>query len=248
MKTTLRLFLATAVCTLSLMTVAAQTQSIPAALTPNPRADDWWQKRHAEKCEIMKAGDIDLLMIGDSITHGWENQKQVWEKFYGGKKILNLGFSGDQTQHVLWRLQNSPLDAVKPKAAVIMIGTNNIGNDAQDPKDVALGIRAIVHLLQEKYPDIKIFVLYVFPRDNQPDGKLRVKTVKINSYLPGFLGDVKNVTLIDINNKFLDVNGVLEPYIMPDFLHPNTYGYVLWGKAVEPFLKPILETPTPAAE
>lgn len=241
MKLTVRLFLLIWIC--SMTTFLALAQNISTALDPKPRPDEWWTKRHAEKCELMKQGNVDLLMIGDSITHGWENKgvTQVWDKFYTGRKILNLGFSGDRTEHVLWRLQNSPLDAISPKAATIMIGTNNMGAKTSTPEEAAEGIRAIVDLLQNQYPDIKVFVLYVFPRDNQPDGALRLQTEKINACLPGLLGNYKNVTLIDINHKFLDVNGVLEPCIMPDFLHPNTYGYVLWGEAVEPFLKPIFD-------
>jgi len=240
MKMTASLFVTMIVCAVMLLPAIAQEKK-SVALTPQPVDVEWWTKRHAEKCELMKQGNIDLIMIGDSITHGWENHKEVWNKYYAGRKILNLGFSGDRTEHVLWRLQNSPLDAISPKAATIMIGTNNIGHGSSTPKDAADGIRAIVDLLQEKYPDIRIFVLYVFPRDNKSNGNHRVKVDEINSRLPGLLGDLKNVTLIDITAKFLDKDGELPAYIMPDFLHPNTYGYLLWGEAVEPFLKPIFD-------
>ena len=189
----------------------------------------------------MKKGNVDQLMIGDSITHGWEGQEEVWNKFYTGRSILNYGFSGDRTEHVLWRLQNSPLDAVRPKAITIMIGTNNVGSGSSSSKDAADGILAIVDLLQKQYPDAKIFVLYVFPRDEKPDGDLRRKINEINSYLPALLGNLNNVTLVDIGFLFLDDDGVLPKAIMPDFLHPNKEGYIIWGNAVEPFLKPFFE-------
>ena len=223
------------------MTLAAIAQEQSVALTPVPRNDDWWQKRHAEKVELMKQGDMDLLMIGDSITHGWEGQKEVWDKFYADRKILNYGFSGDRTEHVLWRLQNSPLDAISPKAITIMIGTNNIGHGSSNPSETAAGIRAIVDLLQKQYPDAKIFVLYVFPRDEKPDGTLRQKVNEINRYLPALLGKLNNVTLLDIGDLFLNDDGVLPKDIMPDFLHPNKDGYMIWGKTLEPILKPIFE-------
>ena len=38
---------------------------------------------------------------------------------------MNLGIGGDRTQHVLWRLDNGNIDGIKPKLAVLMIGTNN---------------------------------------------------------------------------------------------------------------------------
>ncbi|MCL2120184.1 MAG: GDSL-type esterase/lipase family protein [Planctomycetaceae bacterium] len=136
-------------------------------------------------------------------------------------------------------MQHSPLDAINPKAVTIMIGTNNIGHGSSTPQDTADGIRAIVDLLQEQYPDAKIFVLYVFPRDEQPDGELRQKVVEINSRLPELVGKLKNVTLIDFGHLFLNDDGVLPKDIMPDFLHPNKEGYLIWAKAVEPILKPI---------
>ena len=223
------------------MTLAVAAQGKSVALTPVPRNDDWWQKRHAEKVELMKKGNIDLLMIGDSITHGWEGQKEVWEKFYTGRNVLNYGFGGDRTEHVLWRLQNSPLDVISPKAITIMIGTNNIGNVSSSPKDTADGIRAIVDLLQKQYPNAKIFVLYVFPRDEKPDGDLRQKVNEINGCLPALLGKLNNVTLVDIGFLFLNDDGVLPKDIMPDFLHPNKEGYMIWANAVEPILKPFFE-------
>jgi len=229
----------TAVCFALTLAAAAQEKSV--ALTPVPRNDDWWQKRHTEKVELMKQGNIDLLMIGDSITHGWENQNEVWEKLYAGRNILNYGFSGDRTEHVLWRLQNSPLDAISPKAITMMIGTNNIGHGSSTPKDTADGICAIVDLLKKQYPDAKIFVLYVFPRDETPDGDLRQKVNEINGYLPALLGKLNNVTLVDIGDLFLSDDGVLPKAIMPDFLHPNKEGYLIWGNAVEPILKPLFE-------
>jgi len=71
-------------------------------------------------------GPCDIAFIGDSITQGWEgNGKKVWEKYYAQRKCLNFGVGGDRTEHVLWRFENGQLDGIKPKAAVLMIGTNN---------------------------------------------------------------------------------------------------------------------------
>ncbi|MDR0870959.1 MAG: GDSL-type esterase/lipase family protein [Planctomycetaceae bacterium] len=212
------------------------------ALTPVPRPDDWWTKRQAANAEQVDKGNIDLLMIGDSITHGWDGRgKKVWDSFYGHRKAINMGFSGDRTEHVLWRLDNLPLDKISPKAAVLMIGTNNIGHGSSTPKETADGIKAIVDKLQKQYPAMKIIVLNVFSRGNKPDDGMRKKVDEINSYLPKLLKGKENLTLLDINPVFLDKDNVLSKDIMPDFLHPNEYGYELWAKAVEPVLTKILE-------
>lgn len=97
-----------------------------AAVTPVPRAKpDWWMPRHQAVLDRVSQGNVDLLMIGDSITHGWENSgKAVWDQYYAPRNAANLGFGGDRTEHVLWRLQNGEVDNIDPKLAVLMIGTN----------------------------------------------------------------------------------------------------------------------------
>lgn len=217
------------------------------ALKPDDRKDQWWVDRHAANVQRMEQGDIDLLMIGDSITHGWEGQgKIVWNSYYEHRKPINLGFSGDRTEHVLWRLEHLPLDKISPKAAVIMIGTNNVGHNSSSPKDAADGIKAIVEKLEKQYPAMKILVLNVFPRDEKPDGKYRKAVDEINSYLPELLKGKENVTLLDINANYLDADKILPKAIMGDFLHPGTEGYELWAKAMEPLLTKMLGEENPA--
>ena len=224
---------------------ALYAQSV--ALTPTEKKDEWWVKRHAANVEQMEKGNIDLLMIGDSITHGWEGKgKKVWDSYYGHRKAINLGFSADRTEHVLWRLDHLPLDKINPKAAVIMIGTNNVGHKSSSPKEAAEGIKTIVEKLEKQYPSMKILVLNVFPRDEKPDGGMRKAVDEINSHLPELLKDKANVTLLNINPVFLDADKNLPKDIMPDVLHPNTYGYELWAKAMEPTLTKLLGEKNPA--
>ena len=75
-------------------------------------------------------GDYDIEFIGDSITQGWEGAgKNVWQELYGQRKVINMGVSGDRTEHVLWRFEQGQLDGIKAKVAVVMIGTNNSNNN-----------------------------------------------------------------------------------------------------------------------
>jgi beta-glucosidase len=209
------------------------------AIVPAERLKDkWWKDRHEASVALVEKGNVDVLMIGDSITHGWEGSgKDVWDKYYGSRKAINLGFSGDQTQHVLWRLDRLPLDKISPRVAVIMIGTNN---NRMEPKDTAEGIKAIVEKLQTQYPKMQVLVLYVFARGPNLTDKYRKKVDAVNSYLPGLLKDKRNVTLLDINNVVIDKEGNLPKEVMPDFLHPNAEGYQLWADAMEPTLKKLL--------
>ena len=224
----------------SLLALSAQAQN--KALDPVDRKDDWWVKRHAANVEKMNQGDIDLLLVGDSITHGWDNRKELNEQFFGSYKAINLGFSGDQTAHVLWRLNHLPLEKISPKVAMIMIGTNNIGHrEGTTPLEAADGIVAIVKKLQKQYPKMQIIVLKVFPRDEKPDGEYRKKVNEINAALPSLLQGMQNVSLVDINAGFLDKDGTLPKSIMGDFLHPGDEGYKYWGNTVEPVIKEKLQ-------
>jgi len=216
------------------------------AVTPANKNDDWWVERHTANVAQMNRENIELMMIGDSITHGWD--KNYWEMYYAKRKPINLGFSGDRTEHVLWRLDHLPLDKISPKAAMLMVGTNNVGHQSSPPKETSEGIQAIVHRLQKAFPEMQILVLHVFPRDNKPDGEMRKKVDEINSFLPVLLKGEKNVTLLDINQKFLEADGTLAPEMMPDFLHPKATGYGIWAQAVEPILAKLLEEKNPAIE
>ena len=103
-----------------------------ASITPEPQSKDpnsWWQKRFAEKQELVKKGGSEVVFIGDSITHGLEGS-EVWKTklAVAPYNALNLGFSGDRTEHVLWRLDHGELDGYKAKVIVLLIGTNNTGH------------------------------------------------------------------------------------------------------------------------
>jgi lysophospholipase L1-like esterase len=209
-----------------------------ASTKPVPRNDGGWQARHKSMDERVKKGNVDLLMIGDSITHGWEGSgKVVWKKYYEKRNAVNLGIGGDQTQHVLWRLDHGNIDGIHPKLAVLMIGTNNVG--CGDPAEIAAGVKAIVEKLRTKLPETKVLVLAIFPRG--PDVKDRGRKVnsKANEIIAK-LADDKDVFYMDIGPKFLDANGNLPKDIMPDRLHPNAKGYEIWAEAIEPTVKKLM--------
>jgi lysophospholipase L1-like esterase len=120
-------------------------------------------------------GAGDVIFLGDSITHGWEGQK-AWQEHFGTFNPVNLGIGGDQTGHVLWRITDGhEIDTLKPKAAVIMIGTNNTGGHSAE--QIAGGIKAIVEELKKQKPGIKILVLGVFPRGSSGDAERSLEQI-----------------------------------------------------------------------
>lgn len=210
-----------------------------ATTTPVPRPDQFWQSRQQKINDRAKQGDVELLFIGDSITQGWEGPpgKDVWQKFYGTRKAMNAGISGDRTQHVLWRLENGNIDGIKPKLAVVMIGTNNSGTDS--PDDIAAGITAIVRKLREELPATKVLLLGIFPRGATPADSQRKVNQATNEIIKS-LDDGKSVYFLDISAEFLDDDGKLSKQIMPDLLHLNTRGYEIWAESIEPKVAELL--------
>jgi lysophospholipase L1-like esterase len=211
----------------------------PSTVTPVPRTDAPWVQRQERFNERAKQGDVDLIFFGDSITHGWEGKDAapIWNKYYGTRKAMNAGIGGDRTQHVLWRIDNGNIAGIKPKLAVIMIGTNNAGADA--PEDIAAGIKAIVAKLRDKLPETKILLLGIFPRGATPDDKARLVNIKAND-LAKTVADGKNVFYLDIGDKFLEKDGTLSKDIMPDLLHLNAKSYEIWAKSTEPKVAELL--------
>ena len=124
--------------------VEAQKATKNPAITPQPRIVEWWFARHAKKIGAMSKGDIELLMVGDSITNNFETVgAKVWKKHFEPRKAINLGFGGDRTNHVLWRLDHLPKLEKAPKAAVVLIGTNNICWGSDTPRQAASGVQAV---------------------------------------------------------------------------------------------------------
>jgi lysophospholipase L1-like esterase len=205
----------------------------PTAVVPVSKPDNGWQNRHKAMNERVKQGNVDLLMVGDSITHFWETSgKDLWNKYYKDRNAVNLGIGGDMTQHVLWRLQNGNIDGISPKLAVLMIGTNN-ANAGNKPEDIAAGVKAIVDLLRAKLPQTKVLVLAIFPRGADDNDRKRQTNMKANEEIAK-LADDKMVFFLDINDKFLDSERKLARNVMPDLLHPNAKGYEIWAEAMEP--------------
>lgn len=214
------------------------------AITPAPLEEswaiDWWMDRHLEKQEAPERESARIVFLGNSITQGLESEgEEVWNQYYADRNAFNLGFSGDRTENVLWRLQNGAVDGLNPEVVVLMIGTNNTGHRQDPPDETARGIEMILKELKTRLPDTRILLLAIFPHGEEPDHEMRQLNSAINQQIADF-SDQDRVWFMNINKVFLSDNGYLPESIMPDFLHPNEKGYRLWAEAMEPMLNTLL--------
>ncbi len=205
-----------------------------AASTPAPFAT----ARHEEFLAVAKQGNIECLLMGDSITDWWRRAGlAVYEKNFGSYKCANFGIAGDRTQGVLWRMENGELEGYTPKLMMLMIGTNNLGGGrsgtASTPAEIADAIKLIVTKFRTKFPEAKVLLLGIFPRGASAAAAQRAPIKEINSIIAK-LDDGKFIRYMDISDKFLQPDGSISTEVMADGLHPTARGYEIWAAAVMP--------------
>lgn len=199
-------------------------------------------KRHIKRLQEKKAfaaankDKVKILMLGDSITHQWEYKQaaQAHEKYMKPYAVLNLGCGGDRTQHTLWIMEKSGiLELIKPQLITVMIGTNN----REQYQATIAGIKQILDGLRSRYPEAKILLYAIFPRGKTNADARRKINDKVNAEIVKFC-DGKNIIWMDIRKNFLTPEGVLEPAMMPDYLHPrHLKGYSVWGESLKPYFE-----------
>jgi N-acetylglucosamine-6-sulfatase len=211
---------------------------VNSATIPATRGDeDWWKQRQNAVNDRVNQGDVNLAFIGDSITQGWDGAgKSIWDERFAGRKPINMGFSGDRTEHVIWRLMQPNLTKIQPKVAVLMIGTNNTGHSMQDPEEVAEGVHKTVDLLKDRWPTTQLVLLGIFPRGKTSFDPMRLNNVAINQVIQHF-ADNNHVHYLDIGPLLLNHDGSLSEEVMPDLLHLSSEGYRRWADAIEPKLR-----------
>ncbi len=253
MAATRRLLLATPAL---LLGGADRPERMPLAATPLSRMETpWWRIRHQEKLQEISGRRVDLVWLGDSITQNWERRgppdwmdfAPAWERFYGGRHAANLGFKGDNTGHLLWRMQNGELDGIQPRAAVVLIGANNMGRVHWSAPQTLAGIEAVLAELRRRLPGTNALLLGVLP-------SVRSKwvtrtTEEVNRGLADLYGGgaVAGVTYIDVGRLFMRdgqvdrgafYDDMLDPPDPP--LHPTVAAQARIAEAIEPTLAAML--------
>jgi len=193
---------------------------------------DWFQRVQGKIAKGKEAAAAcQLVFDGDSITDAWQAAgKNVWAQYDTKYHAFDFGISGDQTQHLLWRLTQGQAEGMHPQLIVLLIGTNNIAN--YSPAQISEGVKAIIDAYQKRCPDSVILLQGIFPRGEKPEEPFRAKIKQVNAIISKF-GDGKKVIYLDFGDKFLQPDGTISREIMPDFLHPSGKGYQIWADAIQ---------------
>jgi lysophospholipase L1-like esterase len=211
---------------------------------------------HSQLLAKAKQGGIDVYFEGDSITRRWGATDYPellanWKQNFQGWNAADFGWGADQTQNILWRLENGEMDGVNPKVVVLLAGTNNVGNPLfqGDPnakaEDVTRGLQAIVRTIREKAPGATIVVMGIFPRNDNM--ALMPIIDRINGNLSRF-ADGRTIRYLNINGKLAGSDGRLLEGMMnaQDKLHPTLKAYQIWADALKPVLMELLGPPSDA--
>jgi lysophospholipase L1-like esterase len=224
------------------------------ASVPLSRMDlPWWRARFAAKAQEMKRGPVDLVWYGDSITQDWEQAgaepwrdfAPIWHRYYDGRHALNLGFKGDTTAHLLWRIENGEASGIHPKAAVVLIGANNFGRVHWPAAETEAGIVRIVDELHQRLPGVRVLLVGVLPCLRGP--WVAENTAALNHALAARYRDGRQASFIDVSALFytngqVDPAKFLDPHLTPPepALHPSAQTQAAIAAAIEPTLSAML--------
>lgn len=211
----------------------------------------WSTARHEKILTAVAERRYDLLLVGDSITHQWGGFPEIlasegcrpygqeaWDRHFTPRNTLNLGFSGDRTQNVLWRLEHGELEVQRPRAAVVMIGTNNTAGPVCTPEQTAEGVLVLCRTLRQRCPGVRILLVGVLPRFRNDPG-YDAFPGQVNACLAPQAAQ-EGLEWLDLETTFAEPDGRLRPGLFYDGLHLSEAGYCAWGEALEPHLKRIL--------
>lgn len=215
----------------------------PDIASPRITEYDWmsidrWNEMHTEDVAAARQGEAELVFLGDSITESWAWQggyEQVFEQHFSDYSSVNFGIGGDQTQNLLWRLQNGLEGQLDPAVVVVMIGVNNFNHSDHSAAQVYRGVQAVVAQTKLNYLNAKILLHAILPYDEGADSPNRTRLQDANRLISR-LEDGERVFYYDFGDIFLDSEGNIPKRLMDDFLHPSAEGMALFAQKIEPII------------
>ena len=220
--------------------VAGRYRAITA--TANAR-DDAWMARHATKAAAAANSAIakDVVFLGDDAMAGWETVGAGAMSAFGSANIFNLGYAGDCTENVLWRVTDGgELSGYTAKAVVVMVGGNNSATYTKSEEGPIRTLFAIFHTLAKiraAQPNAKIIVNSILPRGTDGTDAVRCINGVVNEDLRKWV-ETKGEGYVwcDLTDLFVDKAGndaLKTQYFESDKVTLNASGYAVWANAIK---------------
>ena len=173
-----------------------------------------------------------VVFMGDSITDNWQQPR--YNGFFPGKPYVDRGISGQTTPQMLLRFRPDVIN-LKPKAVVILAGTNDIAGNTGPMTDEEIegNLQSMAELA--KAHGIKVVLSSITPtsayhvaQNAAPQTSTRpmARIKAINDWIKKYAAANGHVYL-DYFAAMVDANGVMKTELTADDLHPNAAGYAI---------------------
>lgn len=218
-------------------TCAEMATALQALLRNDARLRDWAQlNRYRDANRTLPppaGGEPRVVFMGDSITDAWP-QPRFASTFFPGKSYVGRGISGQTTPQMLIRFRPDVID-LKPKAVVILAGTNDIAGNTgtMTDEDIQRNLMSMAELA--KANNIKVVLSSILPTSayhtpergvpqttSRPMSRIRA----LNDWMKQYAAANGHVYL-DYFTAMLDASGVMKTELTADDLHPNAAGYAV---------------------
>jgi lysophospholipase L1-like esterase len=231
----------------------------PSTTVPQKIADAYWNGQYQRvNREVAQADRAEIVFFGDSITWHWSlgsaTGQEIWKKEFSSLKPINMGNSGDITPVMLYRLTHGNLDfpaGQHPRVAVLLCGTNNfVVNQSADgkvrwnlgadcpPEDVAAGVRAIAQVFRRRLPNTRVIMMGILPVSKQAKWE---RCQQVNAIHAALRGNQDELVYLDLQDKFLQVDGSIDTRLFTDGTHLTSEGYQAWAEGIDPLLSKMME-------
>ena len=202
------------------------------------RARDWGNlARYREANRSLGADPQRIVFMGDSITDSWPQRVPA---FFAGKPYVGRGISGQTTPQMLVRFRKDVIE-LKPRAVVILAGTNDIaGNTGPLTDDEIQGNLASMAQLA-KANGIRVVLASITPVSAyhtsptgipQTSARPMARIRALNAWIKDYAAANGHVYL-DYFSAMVDETGMLRTELSADDLHPNVQGYAIMGPLAE---------------
>ncbi len=187
-------------------------------------------------------GENRVVFFGDSITDIWN----IAESF-PGKPYINRGIGGQTTSQMLVRFRQDVIN-LRPKAVVILAGTNDIAgnsgpisNDDLEANFASFAELARAHGIRVIFSSILPVHNYTLKAQDFFAQRPMPRILALNRWLKEYCA-ANNLTYLDYFSAVADDEGLLKRDLADDGLHPNKAGYALMAPLAEKAIANALAT------